>query len=268
MLIIACPEETGMITGACASSAGRRDSQNLLDILDQTLINLASNDILIGEITADAGYSSGEALAYLEKKGIEAWIPNFGQYIPEREGFYYNKEQDRYECVKAGGNQAYLPFKGERTDSKGYTKKTYRSSESDCKNCPLRVSCCGVKTKFKKIDDSIYKPYYDRMHAKLRGNPTYAKRISKIRSKTVEPVLGTLINFINMKKINSRGMSQANKHVLMSALTYNLKKYLKFDRKQVKTKPMALRAGIFTLSKDLFSNILSILKPKSHYSLG
>jgi len=31
-----------------------------------------------------------------------------------------------------------------------------------------------------------------------------------------------------MKKINNRGMAQANKHVLMSSLSYNLKKYLRF----------------------------------------
>ena len=69
------------------------------------------------------------------------------------------------------------------------------------------------------------------MHQKLGRNKPYAKKISKIRSATVEPVLGTLINFLNMRKINARGMAQANKHVLMAALTYNLKKYLKFERK-------------------------------------
>lgn len=46
-------------------------------------------------------------------------------------------------------------------------------------------------------------------------------------------VLGTLINFVNMKKINSRGVKQANKHVLMAALTYNLKKYLKYTYPKV-----------------------------------
>lgn len=49
-----------------------------------------------------------------------------------------------------------------------------------------------------------------------------------MRSKTVEPVLGTLINFLSMKKINSRGIKQAKKHVLMLAMTYDLKKYMKF----------------------------------------
>lgn len=255
---VAVDDAHHVITGACASSAGKRDSQSLQEILDQTISNLKENEIAIDQVTADAGYSSGEALQYLEEKNIDAWIPNFGQYIAERDGFIYNKDHDRYECKKEGGNGAILPFKGERTDSKGYTKKTYRSSETDCKHCPLRAACCGAKTKFKKIDDSVHKPYYDRMHAKLKSKPSYAKRISKIRSKTVEPVLGTLINFTNMRRLNSRGMAQANKHVLMAALTYNLKKYLKFERKMVKTAVMALRQELLLLQKSLYVAIPSI----------
>jgi hypothetical protein len=96
------------------------------------------------------------------------------------------------------------------------------------------VQCCGATTKFKKLDDSIDKPYYDRMHQKLSSNPGYAKKMSKIRSRTVEPVLGTLINFLNMRRLNSRGMASANKHVLLSAMCYNLKKLMKFDRNKVK----------------------------------
>ena len=34
-----------------------------------------------------------------------------------------------------------------------------------------------------------------------------------------------------MKRVNTRGIKQANKHVLMAALTYNLKKYLTFITK-------------------------------------
>jgi hypothetical protein len=56
------------------------------------------------------------------------------------------------------------------------------------------------------LEESIDKPYYDRMHHKLTQNPAYAKRISKIRSRTLEPVLGTLVKFMNMRRINSRGM--------------------------------------------------------------
>src|SRR5690625_452631 len=72
-------------------------------------------------------------------------FPNFGQYKPEREGFVFNEKENRYECIKKGGNNAYLPFKRILTDSKGYQKKSYRSSEKDCGKCPLRAACCGME---------------------------------------------------------------------------------------------------------------------------
>ena len=88
-------------------------------------------------------------------------------------------------------------------------------------------------TKFKKIDDTIHKPLYDEMHEKLKRNPNYTRFLTKRRSSRVEPVLGTLINYHNMKRVNTRGINNANKHVLMAALTYNLKKFLKFVTKKV-----------------------------------
>ena len=81
---------------------------------------------------------------------------------------------------------------------------------------------------YKKLDDSSHKEHYDRMHQKLNENPAYNKKMVRVRSKTVEPVIGTLVNFTNMKRVNTRGIKNANKHVLMASLTYNLKKYLRF----------------------------------------
>ncbi len=237
-----------VITGALADFADKRDSQSLPEILNQTINNLEEEKIQVEQIAADTGYSSGEALRFIEKKNIDAYIPNFGQYKNEREGFIYNKEKDQYECTR--GNKAILPSKKITTDSKGYTKKTYRSSEKVCGKCPLREICCGKTTKFKKIDDSIHKPLYDKMHAKLQT--PYARRIARIRSSTVEPVLGTLINFLNMKRVNTRGIQQANKHVLMAALTYNLKKYLKFIRKKTVAKVQVLQGEYTALLKRVF----------------
>ena len=91
-------------------------------------------------------------------------------------------------------------------------------------------SVCIRKSSVKKIADSTDKPLYDIMHQKMQT--AYGKRIGKIRSRTVEPVLGTRINFLNMKRVNARGIKQANKQVILAALCYNLKKYLKFIRKK------------------------------------
>jgi hypothetical protein len=111
---LAVDDENQVITGACADFADQRDSQCLEQIVGQTKENLKENQIELGQILADAGYSSGEALKYINDNNIDAWIPNFGQYKPEREGFIYNKEENQYECIKEGGNRAILPFKGEK----------------------------------------------------------------------------------------------------------------------------------------------------------
>ena len=256
---IAVDDAYHVITGACSDFADKRDSQCLEQIVELTEENLKENDINLEELLADGGYSSGEALAYLHKKIINAYIPNFGQYKPEREGFTFNKEENYYQCTKPEGNQAKLLFKGEKTDSKGYTKRTYRSSESDCKNCPLREQCCGKSTKFKKIDDSIHKEHYDRMHQKLTQHAKYAKKMSKVRSKTVEPVIGTLVNFTNMKRVNTRGIKNANKHVLMASLTYNLKKYLRFTIKKpsILAQVISLKQGkCFAFIKTVYQDFI------------
>lgn len=253
-----------VITGACASTAGSKDSAIFSEIMDQTIENLRQNAMRIDQTVADAGYSSGQSLQYCEDKNIDAWIPNFGQYKPDRDGFIFNEKENRYECIQEGGNKAYLLFKRILTDSKGYQKKSYRSSEKDCGKCPLREACCGKVTKFKKLEESIHKPLYDKMHEKLTQNKEYHRRLVKRRSSTVEPVLGTLINYHNMKRVNSRGIKGANKHVLMASLSYNLKKYLRFVVKKTSVLAQAVslqqgkhRTFLKTLFYDLKNSFLS-----------
>ena len=49
-----------------------------------------------------------------------------------------------------------------------------------------------------------------------------------LRSATVEPVLATLLCFGGMRRVYTKGINLANKHVLMAATAYNLKKILNF----------------------------------------
>ena len=115
---LAVDDANHVIVGACASGSGSKDSVIFPEIMNQTISNCKQNNIPIDEVLADAGYSSGNSLQYCKEKGINAYIPNFGQYKPFREGFVFNKEENRYECVKKRGNKALLLFKGERTDCK------------------------------------------------------------------------------------------------------------------------------------------------------
>jgi transposase len=221
-----------VITQIQTDHADKRDSQCLPSLVSNTIDNLSEQGLQVEEVYADAGYSSGEALQSLEEKNITAYIPNFGQYKPSREGFTYDKQNDRYTCSR-GVN---LPFKKLTTTSLGYKMKVYRSSAKDCGPCPLRSVCIG-KSDFKKIDDSIDKPLYDRMHA--RWQTVNREKIRQLRSSTVEPVLGTLVNYLAMRRVNTRGIKQAAKCILMSAVAYNLKKLLKWESRKIKVMAMA-----------------------------
>jgi transposase len=209
---VAVDDSNHVITAAGADFADKRDSECLPHILKQNIRNLRKNGVICRQILADTGYSSGEALSFCERNGIDAYIPNFGQYKYQREGFVYNEELDQYECVR--GNKAILPYRKTIQDRDNNFKKVYRSGNSKCKDCPLRSECIG-KSDFKKIEHTIHKPHYDAMHEKLQT--PYAKRIMKKRGSTVEPVLGTMLNFLNLRRVNTRGIKGANKHPSTSA---------------------------------------------------
>ena len=238
-----------VITQIQSDFANKKDSQCLPSLLKNTIENLQENNLTIEELLADGGYSSGEALQALEDNNIEGYIPNFGQYKHDREGFIYNKKNDKYTCSEG----VDLPFKKISTSSLGYQRKSYRSSALDCAKCPLRSQCIG-KSDFKKIEDTVNKPLYDRMHVKLQTQK--AKRMKKLRSSTVEPVLGTLVNYLGMRRVNTRGIEQANKCMLMAAIAYNLKKLLKFTTRKVQTNAAAMRVKLqaFFYPKQAFTN--------------
>ena len=60
------------------------------------------------------------------------------------------------------------------------------------------------------------------------------------RQSTVEPVFGTLTQFMGLQKINTIGIRPANKVIHMAAIAYNLKKHFKFISKNVKTATKAI----------------------------
>jgi transposase len=217
--------EHHVITHIEAYHADKKDSQCLPNIIQGLTDNLKAEGLRVEQILADTGYSSGAALKALEQNHITGYIPNFGQYKSEREGFTYHKKVTIILVPKT----KKLDFK-KINDNNGYPMKEYRSSRKDCGPCPLRQTCIGKSAFEKRIRETLDKPYYDKMHERLKSS--YARKMKKLRQSTVEPVLGTLINFLAMKRVNTRGIKLANRCMLMAAVAYNLKKMLKFPRKQ------------------------------------
>jgi len=209
--------------------ADGKDSQYLRDIVDCLSQRLWQSGLQLENVLADTGFSSGENYAYLERKGIKSYIPPHGTYKGGPDGFTYIKEQDHYIFPRG----EVIPFKKVFNDYRmGTKKKEYRISSKICRECPLASSCLGKSAKEKKFSVTYYRDEYERNIARLKTGK--GKRMKAKRQATVEPVLGTLTQFMGLGKINTIGIRQANKVMHLSAMAYNLKKYLKFMEKRVK----------------------------------
>lgn len=222
------------ITYIQAFPGNSADNMSLPEVIDKTVENLGNHGLRITEVLADGGYSSGEAIKALIGHNIEGYIPNSGSYKHSRdkEGFYYDAENDLYTCP----NGAQLTFRRFAPSAKKATiwKKIYESSSGDCRNCPLKESCI-TKRGTKQLVDSVDKHLYEQMHQKTRS--IKGRKMKLLRSSTVEPVFGSLINYTGMSRINSKGIQQANKCMLMAAAAYNLKKLIKYHFKPSQVKP-------------------------------
>ncbi len=254
-----------VITDIHAYHADGKDNQHLPDIVKRVNARLWGHGLYWKNLLADTGYSSGENYAFLEQKGLRSYIPPHGTYKGGPDGFTYHKEGDYYVCPQG----ETIPFKKVFLDYRTHTKKKeYRSSSKQCKGCALASSCLGKTSKEKKFSVTYYREEYERNNERIRSKQ--GRKMKAKRQSTVEPVFGTLTQFMGLRKINTIGIKQANKVMKMAAIAYNLKKYLKFIEKKAKSmaKQADLLVAIKNVSQKVFSMILSILNfGNSNYKL-
>ncbi|WP_010177999.1 IS1182 family transposase [Aquimarina agarilytica] len=248
-----------VITDIRAYHADGKDNQQLQDIVLRTKKRLWNHGFVWENCVADTGYSSGENYAFLEQQQLQSFIPPHGTYKGGPEGFEYNQEGDYYKCPKG----EIIPFKKVFLDYRTQTKKKeYRSSSKQCKGCPLASECLGKTAKEKRITVTYYRDEYERNNARV--NSKQGRYMKAKRQSTVEPVFGTLTQFMGLRKINTLGLKQANKVMHLSAMAYNLKKYLKFIQKTAKSKAKA--QVIKALLKNTFYELIFSFLSKLNFT--
>jgi len=224
-----------VITDIHAYHADKKDNQCLQDITVRLKTRLNSLGLLWHNVLADTGFSDGQNYAFLESIGLTSYIPPHGTYKGGPDGFIYNEVEDYYTCPQ--GKE--IPFKKVFYEKKNQTKKKeYRASKILCLDCPIRLHCLGKSAQEKKFTVTYYREEYERNIARV--NSKQGRYMKLKRSSTVEPVFGTLTQFMGLRKINTIGIKQANKVMHMVAIAYNLKKYLKFISKTVKSDTKAM----------------------------
>ena len=230
-----------VITDIKAYHADGKDNQQLSDIVDRLRTRLWQGGLYWENCVADTGYSSGENYAMLEERGLKSFIPPHGTYKGGPDGFVYVEEHDHYVCPQG----KVIPFTKVFLDSRTKTKKKeYRARKHVCLGCPIREQCLGKSAQEKKFSVTYYRDEYERNIARV--NSPQGRYMKGKRQSTVEPVFGTLTQFMGMRKINTIGIKKANKVMHLSAIAYNLKKYLKFVQKRSKSGVGQLALAVWT----------------------
>jgi transposase len=210
-----------------AEFADLKDNQCLQGVVKKLKPRLQSHGLIWQNVMADTAYSSGENYAFLEREKINSYIPPHGTYKGGPEGFCYHKEGDYWLCSQG----KKVTYRKVIIEKKNFNRKRlYLTKPSDCKGCPLNLTCIG-KSPEKRITITYYKEEYER--AISRVNSKRGRYMKGKRQSTVEPVFGTLTQFLGMRKVNTINIQQANKVMMMAAVAYNLKKYLRFKTKMV-----------------------------------
>jgi len=218
-----------VITDIKAYHADGKDNQQLQDIVPRLQGRLWKQGLVFENCVADTGYCSGGNYAFLEDRKLRSFIPPHGTYKGGPDGFEYIKEEDHYLCPQG----KVIPFIKEFLDYRTKTKKKeYRARKHICIDCQMRSSCLGKIAQEKKFSVTYYRAEYERNIARVHSKE--GRYMKGKRQSTVEPVFGTLAQFMGLWKINMIGIRQAYKVMHLSAMAYNLKKYLKFKQKRVK----------------------------------
>ena len=238
-----------------AEFADLKDNQSLQGVVMKLKPRLQSHGLIWQNLLADTAYSSGENYAFLEREKINSYIPPHGTYKGGPEGFNYHKEGDYWLCSQ-GKKVTYR--KGIIEKKNFNRKRLYLTKPSDCKGCPIKVSCIG-KSPEKRITITYYKEEYERAIERVKSKT--GRYMKGKRQSTVEPVFGTLTQFLGMRKVNTISIQQANKVMIMAAVAYNLKKYLRFTSKTVQSMAKSATASssqLFGLISPQISQIVAL----------
>jgi hypothetical protein len=235
---MAVDEASGVISHIQADFADRRDSVLLESIVAPLHQRLLTLDLPVMELVADTNYSNGVNYALLEARGITPWIPVFGKFKAETEGFTYHAYTDCYTCP--AGKQ--LPFKGFDKNLDGGLLKNYRASSRDCRSCARKPSC-APKAQKRQLIRTAYAAHYRR--ALTRQQSRQGQFMRQLRQRTIEPVFGSLLQHYGLRRVNTRGRSSAQKTMLLTAIAFNLKKLLKHQPKKSLCLAIALPKPLF-----------------------
>ena len=220
----AVTEEGLIIAGDAISEA--TDHNQLKPMIEQSESN---SDEKVKESTADCGYGNYETYEYLEKKGIEGYVPDLqfdqykkGKFKEDRyhySNFEYDETTNSYTCPE-GKLLKYWKTRTNKTKKRQWNHNVYKGI--DCGICTTRSLC--TKSKVRELLIDRREPLQRKMREKLlseEGKVKYFKR-----QYTIEPVFGHFKYNLGYRSFLLRGLGKVNAEYQLMCIGWNLKKML------------------------------------------
>lgn len=182
----------------------------------------------------DNGYFSGLNLRYLEKKGIDGFIPG-GKQAQEMKGkklkneafskdkFRYDEENDQFICP-----QGEILIRKGTYQYKGKPQCAYYGA--NCSKCPMQMECAG-KNKHRVITSDGCEAERRRMKVKMeseKGKSEYKKR-----GETAEWPFGDIKQNLGLREFLTRGLENVKVEHNLVCTAHNLKILWKKLQKKV-----------------------------------
>jgi transposase len=221
--------DAGIIVDVEATPAFRTDEVNAT----RTMVDRVEDrfDLKPSRLIGDMAYGAAELLGWMvHEKAIKPHVPVWDKTQRKDEtlsssDFQWDEYADEYRCPQGHVLRSqWRPFKNLRTHITKANTIIYRSSQSDCATCPMKVRCCP-NTPMRKIARSIHESARD--VARDMAKTTVYKQSRKDRKK-VEVLFAHLKRIMKLDRLRLRGLSGAHDEFLLAATAQNLRRMAKW----------------------------------------
>ena len=208
------------------------ESNSLLPMIERAENNTEKK---VEKVKADAGYFSKHNLTKINKKQIDAYIPDQRKSIEEnqeknneipeydRRNFTYDKNKNEFICPQ---NQHLSFIK--------IDKKIKKYIGTNCSNCPVKAKCTKGKNRYINYDpelEQLKKTMREKLNTK-DGKAKYLERMSD-----VEPVFGNILYNQKANNFLCRGKPKIKIEFGLICIAHNLIKisnWIKKTNKNIK----------------------------------
>jgi len=197
------------------------DVEQLLPMVTQTEENTFEK---VQESSADSGYSSGENLKAMQKRKIDAYIPDREYQAQQRgkpvgdfhkDSFVYDEKRDCYICAE--GQELVFSHLQKRQDKEPLMIYRCRS----CRACRF-FGCCTTDQNGRSISRHPYEKELRQMRQKL--DSASGKAIYSKRKYTAEPPFGHIKSIMGFTSFLLRGKQKVRGEFKLISIAHNLRK--------------------------------------------